>query len=69
MDGRGYYHSALELPVVRTVIVVNFTFLLCYITEQMEHELKGLPDDAEHKEIANDYMRYLSRVDMRLDRV
>ena len=35
----------------------------------MEHELKGLPDDAEHKEIANDYMRYLSRVDMRLDRV
>ena len=35
----------------------------------MEHELKGLPDDAEHKEIANDYMKYLSRMDMRLDRV
>ena len=39
------------------------------ITEQMKHELKGLPDDAEHKEIANDYMKYLSRMDMRLDRV
>ena len=39
------------------------------ISEEMENELKDLPDDAEHKNIANDYMRYLNRMDMRFDRV